>query len=61
MGAVEAAVGVGRTYDPVVYEQLKVTGLKPDPLLAMEWYMRAGNAGSSEAMAAIEALKTAAQ
>ena len=61
MGSIDAAVGVGRTYDPVVYEQLKVQGLKPDPLLAMEWYMRAGNAGSNEAMAAIEALKTAAQ
>ncbi|MBM3520155.1 MAG: hypothetical protein FJX63_05200 [Alphaproteobacteria bacterium] len=61
MGSVEAAIGVGKTYDPVVYEALKVQGLKPDPLLAMEWYMRAGNAGSSEAMAAIEALKSAAQ
>lgn len=58
-GSVAAAVGAGKTYDPVVYAALKVQGLKPDPLRAMEWYMRASAAGNSDAAAAIEALKQA--
>ncbi len=59
-GSTEAAMGAGKTFDPVVYEELKVQGLKPDPLLAMEWYMRASAAGNIDAEAAIAALRQAA-
>ena len=56
-GSVEAAIGAGKTYDPIVYAELKVHGLKPDPVRALEWYTRASAAGNTEAAAAIEALK----
>ena len=59
-GSMEAAIGAGKTYDPAVYAELKVHGLKPDPVRAMEWYMRASAAGNTDAAAAIEALKQAA-
>ena len=55
----EAALGAGKTYDPVVYADLKVQGLKPDPARAMEWYLRASAAGSSAAAQAIATLKQA--
>ncbi len=59
-GSIEAAIGAGKTYDPVVYTSLRVQGLKPDPARAMEWYMRASAAGNKDAISAIEALKQAA-
>jgi hypothetical protein len=55
-----AAMGAAKTFDPVVYAQLKVQGLQPDPQQALEWYERAKAAGSAEAGAAIEALKKTA-
>ncbi len=58
-GSTEAAIGAGKTYDPVVYAELKVHGLQPDPVRAMEWYVRASSAGNTEAAAAIKALKQA--
>jgi len=60
-GSSEAALGAGKTYDPAVYAELKVHGLKPDPALAMEWYLRASAAGNTDAAAAIETLKRAEQ
>ena len=54
-----AAIGVARTYDPVVYDLLKVQGLQPDPAQALVWYERAKSAGAAEADAAIAALKQA--
>lgn len=58
-GSIDAAIGAGRTYDPIVYATLRVQGLKPDPARAMEWYMRASAAGNKDAEVAIEALKKA--
>lgn len=58
-GSAEAAIGMGKTYDPTVYAELEVHGLKPDPALAMEWYTRASAAGNADADKAIEALKRA--
>lgn len=58
-GLPEAAIGVGKTFDPLVFAELKVQGMKPDPVRAMEWYMRARTAGAKGATAAIEALKKA--
>ncbi len=45
--------GVGKTYDPVVYQAQNVQGLAPDAVQAMEWYTRAANAGDQDALAAI--------
>jgi hypothetical protein len=59
-GATAAAIGAGKTYDPVVYGELNVQGLKPDPARALEWYERASAAGHRDVEAAIAALKEAA-
>lgn len=48
-GSGEGAYGIGRTYDPSVFAELKVQGLKADPDLAIEWYQKAAKAGSAEA------------
>jgi TPR repeat protein len=44
-GQMQAAVALGRTYDPVTFEKLKVRGLSPNPQLALEWYEKAEKAG----------------
>jgi hypothetical protein len=61
LGAADGALGAGKTYDPTVYASLKVQGLAPDPVRAMEWYMRAAAAGQAEANAAIATLKSGSQ
>ena len=61
LGAADGALGAGKTYDPAVYKAMNVQGLTPDPVRAMEWYMRASAAGQIDASAAIVALKTATQ
>jgi TPR repeat protein len=55
-----AAMGTARTFDPVVYAQLKVQGMQPDPQQALEWYERARAEGNPQAAAAIDALKKTA-
>jgi hypothetical protein len=55
-GQMQAAVALGRTYDPVTFEKLKVRGLSPNPQLALEWYEKAEKAGIKGAQADIEAL-----
>lgn len=61
LGSSAGALGVGKTYDPTVYLAQNVQGLAPDPVRAMEWYMRAANSGHQDALMAIETLKTAAR
>lgn len=61
LGAAQGALGVGKTYDPVVYRAQNVQGLVPDATQALEWYGRAASAGNPEANAAIESLKTASR
>lgn len=55
-GQMQAAVALGRTYDPVTFEKLKVRGLSPNPQLALEMYKKAEKAGIKGAQADIEAL-----
>jgi hypothetical protein len=55
-GQMQAAVALGRTYDPVTFEKLKVRGLSPNPQAALEWYKKAEKAGVKGAQADIEAL-----
>jgi hypothetical protein len=56
-GDVSAARYIARTYDPVVYVELKVMGLKPNAEKALEWYRKAEAGGVSAAadIAALEA------
>ena len=55
-GQMQAAVALGRTYDPVTFARLKVRGLSPNPQAALEWYKKAEKAGVKGAQADIEAL-----
>lgn len=53
----EGAYGVARTYDPKVYLDLNVQGLKPNAMKAAEWYGKAaaqGHARAQQALAASE-------
>lgn len=47
-GSVQAMVAVGKTYDPIILNQLGIRGFRPDPVKAAEWYLRANKAGDSE-------------
>jgi hypothetical protein len=60
-GAAAGALGAGKTYDPVVFADLNVQGIAPDPAKAMEWYKRAESQGLPDAASAIEALKALAK
>jgi hypothetical protein len=56
-GDMSAARSIGRTFDPVVYAELNVMGLKPDAKKALEWYRKAEAAGISDARSDIAALE----
>jgi hypothetical protein len=60
-GAAAGALGAGKTYDPVVFADLNVQGIAPDPDKALEWYKRAEDQGLLDAASAIEALKALAR
>jgi type II secretory pathway predicted ATPase ExeA len=47
-GSVQAMVAVGKTYDPIILNQLGIRGFRPDPVQAAEWYLKANKAGESE-------------
>jgi hypothetical protein len=59
LGLMDAAYGVGQSYDPTVYAEMNVFGLSPDPAMALQWYEKAANAGHLEAARAVERLKAA--
>jgi hypothetical protein len=59
-GSAEGALGAARTFDPVVYAELNVQGLKPDPDKALEWYKKAQLSGSREAAIEIQRLEGSA-
>lgn len=56
LGDIRALIGLARTYDPVIFEQLGVRGMQPDAEMAMQYYLRARAAGSPDALAGIDAL-----
>ena len=45
LGSGQGSFGVARSYDPKVFAQLNVVGLKPDAQQASEWYQKAALAG----------------
>lgn len=55
-GDARAATAIGKSYDPVIFQQLKVHGVLPDPTLAIEWYRKGAQGGDSTATARIQAL-----
>jgi hypothetical protein len=46
-GSVEAALALGETFDPVVFQRLHVIGIEPDAARAQKWYQRAAELGSA--------------
>jgi hypothetical protein len=55
----KAAASVARTYDPAVFKQMKVMGLKPNVAKAQEWYGKAAEAGDTQAARRAAALQAA--
>jgi len=55
-GNAEAAVALGKTYDPFVMAELRVIGFAPDLNEARSWYRRAAELGSMEAVARLNRL-----
>jgi hypothetical protein len=45
-GSGEAALALGETFDPLVFQRLGVIGIKPDAATARKWYHRAAELGS---------------
>jgi hypothetical protein len=56
LGDKQAALKVGQTYDPTVFAEMNVQGLKPDPQLALRYYLEARTAGDPEAETSISGL-----
>ena len=48
-GSAEAALALGETFDPVVFQRLHVIGIEPDAASAQKWYQRAAELGSAAA------------
>ncbi len=57
LGDPEAALAMGRSYDPLYFEQLQIKTGKPDPALAFEWYKKAVDGGIESAKVKIDTLK----
>ena len=56
-GVPEAALKLGQTYDPAVFADKNVQGLKPDPAMAMKYYLQAQASGVADAQHAISGLE----
>lgn len=56
-GNPEAALAMGRSFDPTYFEKLNVKTGKPDPATAFEWYKKALDGGLITARVKIDALK----
>lgn len=57
LGDPEGSLAMGRSYDPLYFEQLQVKTGKPDPALAFEWYKKAMDGGIDSAKVKIDTLK----
>lgn len=58
LGNREASLRLGQTYDPVIFRERNVQGLKPDPAMALKYYLEARTAGIEDANTAITGLET---
>jgi hypothetical protein len=57
LGDKQAALKIGQTYDPALYAEMNVQGIKPDPTLALQYYMEARKAGDPGAETSISGLE----
>ena len=58
LGDPEAALAMGRSYDPIYFARIDKKNAEPDPAKAFEWYRRAMDAGAAQtALVRIENLK----
>ncbi|MBI4725310.1 MAG: hypothetical protein HY765_10115 [Rhodomicrobium sp.] len=58
LGDPEAALAMGRSYDPIYFARIDKKNAEPDAAKAFDWYRRAMDAGASQtAMIRIENLK----
>jgi len=48
-GSAEAALALGETFDPIVFQRLHVIGIEPDAASAQKWYQRAAELGAAAA------------
>ncbi len=56
-GFAPAMTAVGKTYDPIVLGSLQIKGFFADPQKAVEWYLKAQQAGNPESTGYLQALK----
>jgi hypothetical protein len=57
-GDAEAALAMGRSYDPIYFARIEKKNAEPDAAKAFEWYRKAMDAGAAQtAMVRIENLK----
>jgi curved DNA-binding protein CbpA len=54
-----AALALGATYDPIMLSILNAQGVAADPSLARDWYKKAGELGSQEALERLKLLTSA--
>ncbi|MBV9523755.1 MAG: hypothetical protein JO010_13225, partial [Alphaproteobacteria bacterium] len=48
-GLAKAATAMGRTFDPLHFAKWKIQGIRPEPLVAAEWYRKAAALGDGQA------------
>ena len=57
-GDAEAALAMGRSYDPIYFARIDKKNAEPDAAKAFDWYRKAMDAGAAQtAMVRIENLK----
>jgi hypothetical protein len=59
-GSARAAMALAGTYDPAFLAQLGAVGIRPDPVLAANWYRTAAALGAPDAEARLHTLSTQA-
>jgi hypothetical protein len=58
LGNPEASLRLGQTYDPIVFRERNVQGLKANPTIALKYYLEARVAGIADADEAINGLES---
>ena len=50
-GSAAGATAMGATFDPIIFEQRGIRGVRADPAEALQWYRRAAQLGNAAAEA----------
>lgn len=48
-GSIAAATAMGSTFDPIIFEQRNIRGVRADPAEALQWYRQAAQLGDADA------------